>query len=209
MSKKNKAKLNKEDKLEKNNSDIVNSENENLEQNSTVANDTDADNEKQNELEENLRDEIEQLRDEKLRLLADMENLRKRSDRDRMDSIRYGNINFARDILSLGDNLSRALDAIPKDAEKTETITNLINGLRMVQREFTSILEKHGIKKIEALNQRFDHNFHQAMIEIESEEVEEGIVIQEIQSGYNMHDRLLRPSMVGVAKKPNKDEKKK
>ena len=137
-----------------------------------------------------------------------MENLRKRSDRDRMDSIRYGNINFARAILSLGDNLSRALDAIPKDAEKTETITNLINGLRMVQREFTSILEKHGIKKIEALNQRFDHNFHQAMIEIESEEVEEGIVIQEIQSGYNMHDRLLRPSMVGVAKKPNKDEKK-
>jgi len=209
MSKKNQAKLNKEDELEKNNSDIINSENENLEQNSTVANDTDADNEKQNELEENLRDEIEQLRDEKLRLLADMENLRKRSDRDRMDSIRYGNINFARDILSLGDNLSRALDAIPKDAEKTETITNLINGLRMVQREFTSILEKHGIKKIEALNQRFDHNFHQAMIEIESEEVEEGIVIQEIQSGYNMHDRLLRPSMVGVAKKPNKDEKKK
>ena len=209
MSKKNKAKLNKEDELEKNNSDIINSENENLEQNNTVANDTDADNEKQNELEENLRDEIEQLRDEKLRLLADMENLRKRSDRDRMDSIRYGNINFARDILSLGDNLSRALDAIPKDAEKTETITNLINGLRMVQREFTSILEKHGIKKIEALNQRFDHNFHQAMMEIESEEVEEGIVIQEIQSGYNMHDRLLRPSMVGVAKKPNKDEKKK
>ena len=209
MSKKNKAKLNKADELEKNNSDIINSENENLEQNSTVANDTDADNEKQNELEENLRDEIEQLRDEKLRLLADMENLRKRSDRDRMDSIRYGNINFARDILSLGDNLSRALDAIPKDAEKTETITNLIDGLRMVQREFTSILEKHGIKKIEALNQRFDHNFHQAMMEIESEEVEEGIVIQEIQSGYNMHDRLLRPSMVGVAKKPNKDEKKK
>jgi len=209
MSKKNKAKLNKENELEKNNSDIINSENENLEQNSTVANDTDADNEKQNELEENLRDKIEQLRDEKLRLLADMENLRKRSDRDRMDSIRYGNINFARDILSLGDNLSRALDAIPKDAEKTETITNLINGLRMVQREFTSILEKHGIKKIEALNKRFDHNFHQAMIEIESEEAEEGIVIQEIQSGYNMHDRLLRPSMVGVAKKPNKDEKKK
>ena len=209
MSKKNKAKLNKEDELEKNNSDIINSENENLEQNSTVANNTDADNEKQNELEENLRNEIEQLRDEKLRLLADMENLRKRSDRDRMDTIRYGNINFARDILSLGDNLSRALDAIPKDAEKTETITNLINGLRMVQREFTLILEKHGIKKIEALNQRFDHNFHQAMMEIESEEVEEGIVIQEIQSGYNMHDRLLRPSMVGVAKKPNKDEKKK
>ena len=223
MSKKNKAKLNKEDELEKNNSDGIDSKNEKLEQNGKVASDTKADNDEQNELEENLqrdqeqndskeenlRDEIEQLRDEKLRLLADMENLRKRSDRDRVDSIRYGSINFARDILSPSDNLSRALDAIPKDAKKTETITNLINGLRMVQKEFTSILEKHGIKKIEALNQRFDHNFHQAMMEIESEEVEEGLVIQEIQSGYIMHDRLLRPSMVGVAKKPSKDKKKK
>jgi molecular chaperone GrpE len=79
----------------------------------------------------------------------------------------------------------------------------------MVKKEFISILKKHGINKIEALNQKFDHNLHQAMMEIESEEAEEGIVIQEIQSGYNMHDRLLRPSMVGVAKKPNKDEKKK
>ncbi|SVB27339.1 uncharacterized protein METZ01_LOCUS180193 [marine metagenome] len=142
-------------------------------------------------------------------MLADMENLRKRSDRDRVDSIRYGSINFARDILSTSDNLSRALDAIPKDARKTETMINLINGLRMVQKEFTSILAKHGIKKIDALNQRFDHNLHQAMMEIESEKVEEGLVIQEIQSGYTMHDRLLRPSMVSVAKKPEKDKKKK
>ena len=223
MSKKNKAKLNKEDELEKNNSDGIDSKNEKLEQNDKAASDTKADNDEQKALEENpqrdqgqndskeenLRDEIEQLRDEKLRLLADMENLRKRLDRDRVDSIRYGSINFARDILSPSDNLSRALDAIPKDAKKTEAITNLINGLRMVQKEFTSILEKHGIKKIEALNQRFDHNFHQAMMEIESDEAEPGLVIQEIQSGYTMHDRLLRPSMVGVAKKPSKDEKKK
>ena len=223
MSKKNKAKLNQEDKLEKNYSENIDSKNEKLNQNGTVTNDTKADNDEQNELkenlqidqeqndsqEENLRNEIEQLRDEKLRLLADMENLRKRSDRDRVDSIRYGSINFARDILSPSDNLSRALDAILKDAKKTEAITNLINGLLMVQKEFTSILEKHGIKKIKALNQRFDHNFHQAMMEIESEEAEEGLVIQEIQSGYTMHDRLLRPSMVGVAKKPSKDEKKK
>ena len=219
MSKKNKAKLNKENELEKNNSDGIDSKNEKLEQNDKAASDTKADNDEQKALEENpqrnqgqndskeenLRDEIEQLRDEKLRLLADMENLRKRSDRDRVDSIRYGSINFARDILSPSDNLSRALDAIPKDAKKTEAITNLINGLRMVQKEFTSILAKHGIKKIDALNQRFDHNLHQAMMEIESEKVEEGLVIQEIQSGYTMHDRLLRPSMVGVAKKPEKD----
>jgi|TARA_B100000929_G_scaffold198590_1_gene157661 molecular chaperone GrpE len=209
MSKKNKAKLNKEDELKKNSSDIVNTENEKLKKNITVPSETNTDNNNQNELEENPRDEIEQLKDEKLRLLADMENLRKRSDRDRVDSIRYGSINFARDILSTSDNLSRALDAIPKDARKTETMINLINGLRMVQKEFTSILAKHGIKKIDALNQRFDHNLHQAMMEIESEKVEEGLVIQEIQSGYTMHDRLLRPSMVSVAKKPEKDKKKK
>ena len=223
MSKKNKAKLNKEDELEKNNSDGIDSKNEKLEQNGKVASDTKADNDEQNELEENLqrdqeqndskeenlRDEIEQLRDEKLRLLADMENLRKRSDRDRVDSIRYGSINFARDILSPSDNLSRALDAIPKDAKKTETITNLINGLRMVQKEFTSILEKHGIKKIEALNQKFDHNFHQAMLEIETDDFEEGIIVQEIQSGFTMYDRLLRPSMVGVSKKPKITKKNK
>jgi len=209
MSKKNKAKLNKEDELKKNSSDIVNTENEKLKKNITVPSETNTDNNNQNELEENPRDEIEQLKDEKLRLLADMENLRKRSDRDRVDSIRYGSINFARDILSTSDNLSRALDAIPKDARKTETMINLINGLRIVQKEFTSILAKHGIKKIDALNQRFDHNLHQAMMEIESEKVEEGLVIQEIQSGYTMHDRLLRPSMVSVAKKPEKDKKKK
>ena len=209
MSKKNKVKLNKEDELKKNSSDIVNTENEKLKKNSTVPSETNTDNNNQNELEENPRDEIEQLKDEKLRLLADMENLRKRSDRDRVDSIRYGSINFARDILSTSDNLSRALDAIPKDARKTETMINLINGLRMVQKEFTSILAKHGIKKIDALNQRFDHNLHQAMMEIESEKVEEGLVIQEIQSGYTMHDRLLRPSMVSVAKNPEKDQKKK
>ena len=209
MSKKNKAKLNKEDELKKNSSDIVNTENEKLKKNITVPSETNTDNNNQNELEENPRDEIEQLKDEKLRLLADMENLRKRSDRDRVDSIRYGSINFARDILSTSDNLSRALDAIPKDARKTETMINLINGLRMVQKEFTSILAKHGIKKIDALNQRFDHNLHQAMMEIESEKVEEGLVIQEIQSGYTMHDRLLRPSMVSVAKNPEKDQKKK
>ena len=77
----------------------------------------------------------------------------------------------------------------------------------MIQKEFSIILQKHGVKKIDALNQKFDHNLHQAMIEIDSEKVEEGLVIQEIQSGYTMHDRLLRPSMVGVSKKPTKDMK--
>ena len=158
-------------------------------------------------VEEILRQEITQLKDEKLRLLAEMENLRKRSDRDRIDSIKYGSINLARDILSPDDNLTRALEAIQEEEKKSSTIANLIDGLKMVQKEFGIILEKHGVKKIDALNQKFDHNLHQAMIEIDNEKVEEGLVIQEMQSGYTMHDRLLRPSMVGVSKKPTKDMK--
>jgi molecular chaperone GrpE len=156
--------------------------------------------------EENLELEINKLKDEKLRLLAEMENLRKRADREKIDSLRYGSINLARDILSPDDNLTRALNAIPEEEKNSETVNNLIDGLKMVQKEFSSILEKHGVKKIESLNMKFDHNFHQAMVEIENDEVDEGIVIQEMQSGYIMHDRLLRPSMVAVSKKSKKPE---
>ena len=155
---------------------------------------------------ENFQAEIESLRDEKLRLLAEMENLRKRADRERVDLIRYGSINLARDILSPDDNLTRALGAIIEDEKNSPTIKNLVNGLQMVQKEFSSILEKHGIKKIKALNENFDHNLHQAMLEIEDDKTEPGIVVQEMQSGYTMHDRLLRPSMVGVSKKPLSDK---
>ncbi len=147
-------------------------------------------------------EEIEKLRDEKLRLLAEMENLRKRSERDRLDAVKYGSINLARDILSFDDNLSRALEAIPEKERKSEEINNLIDGLQMIQKDFVTTLEKYGVKKIEALNKKFDHNFHQAMVEIEDEKNDEGMVIQEIQTGYTMHERLLRPSMVGVSKKP-------
>ena len=158
-------------------------------------------NESEKSPEELLKEEADKLRDEKLRLLAEMENLRKRSDKERIDSIRYGSVNLARDILSSDDNLTRALEAIPKEEEKSETVINLIDGLKMVQKEFSNILEKYGVKKIEALNTKFDHNFHQAMVELENDDVEEGTVIQEMQKGYMMHERLLRPSMVGVSKK--------
>ena len=157
--------------------------------------------------EEALQEEIERLRDEKLRLLAEMDNLRKRYDRERLDSIRYGSINLARDILSPDDNLTRALEAIPQEEKNSLTIKNLVSGLKMVQKEFSTILEKYGVKKIEALNKKFDHNFHQAVVEIENDEVEVGIVINEMQCGYTMHDKLLRPSMVGVSKKTEKTDK--
>lgn len=184
-------------------------QNENLDDQN--ANEDDKENIKEDEksIEENLQEEINQLRDEKLRILAEMENLRKRGDKERVDSLRYGSINLARDILSPDDNLTRALDAIPEEEKNSETVNNLIDGLKMVQREFSSILEKHGVKKIKALNMKFDHNFHQAMVEVVNDEVEEGTVITEMQSGYTMHNRLLRPSMVAVSKKSKKKDNNK
>lgn len=157
---------------------------------------------------ENYKEEIEQLKEEKIRLLAEMENIRKRFEREKVESIKFGSINLAREILSLGDNLERALFAIPKNEDFSQSIKNFVEGLKMVQKEFTTILQKNGVKKIDSLNNKFDHNFHQAITEIEKNDVEEGIVIQEIQTGYTMHDRLLRPAMVGVSKKPIRNKSK-
>ena len=164
--------------------------------------DTEETSEDENLEEDSLEKEIETLKEEKIRLLAEMENLRKRFEREKVETIKFGSINLARDILSPGDNLERALDALPEDENHPESIKNLIDGLKMVLKEYKSTLEKHGVKKIETLNQKFDHNFHQAMMEVENNDVEEGTVVQEVQSGYTMHDRLLRAAMVGVSKKP-------
>ena len=177
---------------------------ENEEDNNDSEENTDIDEttEDENAEEENLEKEIETLKEEKIRLLAEMENLRKRFEREKVETIKFGSINLARDILSPGDNLERALDALPEDENHPESIKNLIDGLKMVLKEYKSTLEKHGVKKMGALNQKFDHNFHQAMMEVENNEVEEGTIVQEVQSGYTMHDRLLRAAMVGVSKKP-------
>ena len=154
--------------------------------------------------EDTLREEIKTLKEEKIRVLAEMENLRKRFEREKIDSIKYGSVNFARDILSPGDNLERALSAINEGEEYTQSIKNLIEGLLMVKKELSTALEKNGITKIDSLDKKFDPNLHQAMMEIENNDLDEGIVVQEIQTGYMMHDRLLRPAMVGVSKKPQK-----
>ncbi len=178
---------------------IENKEDNNDSQENT---DTEETNENENKEEDSLEKEIETLKEEKIRLLAEMENLRKRFEREKIETIKFGSINLARDILSPGDNLERALDALPEDENHPESIKNLIDGLKMVLKEYKSTLEKHGVKKIKTLNQKFDHNFHQAMMEVENNDVEEGTVVQEVQSGYTMHDRLLRAAMVGVSKKP-------
>mgnify|MGYP001422286587 FL=1 len=203
MNKKEKQDSSQEEKNTKSNEiqdEIKNEEEKNMDENTKKEENT------EKEIISSLEEEIKLLKEEKLRLLAEMENLRKRTERDKMDSVKYGSVNLARDILSPNDNLTRALDAIPEAEKKSKTVTNLIDGLKMVQKEFSTILEKHGVKKIESLDKQFDHNYHQAMMEIENDKIEEGIVVNEMQSGYIMHDRLLRPSMVGVSKKSNKDK---
>ena len=181
--------------------DSENTKNEEEINDSQENTDTEETSEDENIEEDNFEKEIETLKEEKIRLLAEMENLRKRFEREKIETIKFGSINLARDILSPGDNLERALDALPEDENHSESIKNLIDGLKMVLKEYKSSLEKHGVKKIETLNQKFDHNLHQAMMEIENNDVEEGTVVQEVQSGYTMHDRLLRAAMVGVSKK--------
>ena len=167
--------------------------------------DSDSEEEDTKETEEDiLKEEIKTLKEEKIRVLAEMENLRKRFEREKIDSIKYGSVNFARDILSPGDNLERALSAINEEEERPQSIKNLIEGLLMVKKELSTALEKNGIEKIDTLNKKFDPNLHQAMMEIENNDLDEGVVVQEIQTGYMMHDRLLRPAMVGVSKKPQK-----
>ena len=204
---KDKDKIEEEIK-ETNESEIIDDINEdNTDEINPDNNDTDqepADEEIQDTEEDILKEEIKTLKEEKIRVLAEMENLRKRFDREKIDSIKYGSVNFARDILSPGDNLERALSAINQEEEHPQSIKNLIEGLLMVKKELSTALEKNGITKIESLDKKFDPNLHQAMMEIENNDLEEGIVVQEIQTGYMMHDRLLRPAMVGVSKKPQK-----
>ena len=190
--------------VEKSNKDLADKKEDDLK---IISKKSDVDNKKESEKETNkeeqLLNEVTILKEEKLRLLAEMENLRKRFEREKIDLIKFSSINLIREILSPGDNLERALAAIPKDEKLPQPIKNLVEGLKMVQKEFSTILEKNGVKKIDSINKKFDHNYHQAMMEIEKEDVGEGTVVQEIQPGYIMHDRLLRPAMVGVSKKPS------
>jgi len=210
MSKKEKSDQQEtKEKIEK--EEIIENKDESLEESNSTKNDETqveadiAEEENEESEEERLQEEVRTLKEDKIRVLAEMENLRKRFDREKIDSIKYGSVNFARDILSPGDNLERALSAINQEEDHPQSIKNLIEGLKMVQKEFSSALEKNGISKINSMNEKFDPNLHQAMMEVERDDLDEGIVVQEIQTGYMMHDRLLRPAMVGVSKKPKQN----
>ena len=149
----------------------------------------------------NLAAERDELRDQLLRTLADNENLRRRTERELTAAKKYGAMGFARDLMASVDNLDKAIDLIPENKDELdETVKNILIGVEMTGREIASVLERHNISKISPDGEKFDYNLHQAMFEVPSDDVEPGIVMQVVQSGYQLHDRLLRPAMVGVSK---------
>ena len=153
-----------------------------------------------------LNEEITNLKDQRLRAIAELENFRKRAEKDQSDALKYGVSNFAKEIINISDNIERAQSSIPEEAKNNEAIKPVIEGIDLIAQSVVTTFEKIGIKKIESLNEKFDHNLHQAMMEIEKDDLEPGTIVQELIPGYTLHDRLLRPAMVGVSKKPKKND---
>ena len=148
---------------------------------------------------EALLERIAELEDKWQRSLADAENVRRRSERQQAEAIAYANTAFARELLSISDNLDRALAAGTEDPS-VEDLAQIVEGVEMTRRELRSVFEKHGVKRIEPQGEKFDHNFHQAVAEVEDSEAAPGTIVDLIQPGYILKDRLLRPAMVTVAK---------
>lgn len=142
------------------------------------------------------------LKDKLLRLLADMENLRRRTAKEVSDARAYGITGFAKDMLTVADNIRRALEAAPKELIEAAdpAIKSVIEGVELTERDFLNSLDRHGVRKLEPLNQKFDPNFHQAMFEVPDPSIPSGTVVQVVQTGFAIGDRVLRPALVGVSK---------
>ena len=147
-----------------------------------------------------LEAELAEQKDRLLRALAETENVRRRGQREREDASKYAVAGFAKDLLSAADNLRRALDSLPEAEVKDDRTRSMLAGIAATERELLSIFERHGMRRIDPKGERFDHNFHQAIFEAERPDQPSGIVVEVLQPGYVLHERLLRPAMVGVAK---------
>ena len=189
-----------------------------MEKNNKIEEKPDLENVKSDNIEEVKKDDIEELstedklketEDKLLRTLAEVENQRRRFEKEINDAFKFGGFNLAKESLGLMDNLQRAQISVKNDEKlkQNKDLESFIKNLVILEKDLTVIFEKNNIIKIECINKKFDPNFHQAMLEIENNEVEVGIVLQEIQPGYMLGERLLRPSFVGVSKK-KEDEKK-
>ena len=153
-------------------------------------------------------EELETLKDKLARTFAEMENQRRRYDKEKEEAYEYGGYAFAKEALNLIDNLERSKQVLENDEKlkDTDALKKILEHLQIINKDLISIFNKNNIKPIECINKKLDPNFHQAMIEIEDDEKEAGTIIQEIQKGFTMKDRLLRPSLVGVSKKIQKNE---
>ena len=147
-----------------------------------------------------LEAELADHKDRLLRALAETENVRRRAQREREDASKYAVAGFAKDLLSAADNLRRALESLPEAEAKDERTRSLLAGVAATERELLGVFERHGITRIDPKGERFDHNLHQAIFETERSDAPSGSVVEVLQPGYVLHDRLLRPAMVGVAK---------
>ena len=190
-----------------NNDDTKSNESTSIDEQDSSKNEEDFDNE-----EYDSQGEIKDLKDQLLRSLAENENLRKRTAKEIEQIKKYGHISLLRDFLNVVDNLERAVKSSTSESVSVTGLKNLIDGIEIVLKEMKSLLDKNQIKKIEPLHEKFDYNFHQAMFEAPSSDYEEGLITEVIQPGYVLHDRLIRPAMVGVSKgemveKEKKEEK--
>ena len=155
------------------------------------------------EKEKTVEDKLKETEEKLLRALADIENQRRRFEKERQEAFDFGGFNFARESLSLLDNIDRAITSFKNDnnLKNNKDLDKIIDGIEIVKKDLISIFKKNDIKEIECINKKFDPNFHQAMLEVEDNTRNPGTVVQEIQKGYMMKDRLLRPSLVSVTKK--------
>ena len=184
-------------------SDSKKNENNNIEKNENeeVVSEDINDNNNLNS-EEDLKKELEQAIEDKKRALADAENTRRRGIKDLEQSRKYGHISFAREMLSVVDSLESAVNSSPQNKDQlTDEIKNFIVGVEMTLEQLKQVFNNHNISKIDPQGDKFDYNVHQAMFEKETDEVEPGLIIEVMQPGWSLHDRLLRPAMVGVSKK--------
>ena len=149
-----------------------------------------------------LRDDLEKAQQEMLYATAEVQNVRRRMEKDIQAARAYAATGFARDILSVADNLARALDHVPPEMREDEKLKGFLAGIEATQRELDKVFGLHGVTRIAAVGLPLDPHQHQAMLEVPSDEAEPGTVVQEMQAGYMIKDRLLRPAMVAVAKKP-------
>jgi len=160
-------------------------------------------------VENDIQDEIKDLKDQLLRALAENENLRKRTAKEIEQIKKFGHISIFKDFLNVVDNLERAVQSSSSENQSQLVVKNLIDGIEIVLKDMKSLLDKNNIKKIEPLHERFDYNLHQAMFEAPSSEYDEGLILEVVQPGYILHDRLIRPAMVGVSKGNMKEKEKK